>query len=78
MEITIIGWYGTETIGDRAILAGIISLLSKSISNLSIRLGSLYPFYSERTLYEDSDFFMPYLKVNFIILQFLIQGIHYN
>ena len=28
MNICILGWYGTETIGDRAILAGIISLLS--------------------------------------------------
>lgn len=25
VKIAIIGWYGTETIGDRAILAGILS-----------------------------------------------------
>jgi len=57
MEITIIGWYGTETIGDRAILAGIIHIVSKISSSFSIRLGSLYPFYSERTLMEDLDFY---------------------
>jgi polysaccharide pyruvyl transferase WcaK-like protein len=57
MEITIIGWYGTETIGDRAILAGIFNVLSEVFSSYSVRLGSLYPFYSERTVFEDYDFF---------------------
>lgn len=57
MEITIIGWYGTETIGDRAILAGIFRLLSLRFPTFSIRLGSLYPFYTERTLSEDLDFY---------------------
>ena len=57
MEITIIGWYGTETIGDRAILAGIIKVLSLYSTSISIRLGSLYPFYTERTLFEDMFFF---------------------
>jgi len=57
MKITIIGWYGTETIWDRAILAGIISFLGKSkLSSLDIRLWSLFPFFSERTLFEDIDF----------------------
>jgi polysaccharide pyruvyl transferase WcaK-like protein len=53
MTATIIGWYGTETIGDRAILAGIISLLQKHTDDLEIQLGSLYPFYSQRTITED-------------------------
>lgn len=57
MEIAIIGWYGTETIGDRAILAGIFSVLSEVLSSYRIRLGSLYPFYSERTVFEDYDFY---------------------
>ena len=57
MEITIIGWYGTETIGDRAILAGIFRILSDSIGEFSIRLGSLYPFYSQRTVLEDITFY---------------------
>lgn len=52
--ITILGWYGTETLGDRAILDGIFYILSKFTNKLDIRLGSLYPFFSERTLLEDS------------------------
>ena len=57
MEITIIGWYGTETIGDRAILAGIFRLLSDAYGSFSVRIGSLYPFYTERTLLEDIAFY---------------------
>jgi polysaccharide pyruvyl transferase WcaK-like protein len=54
MKITIIGWYGTETIGDRAILAGLISFFNKSYNKFEIKLGSLYPFFSQRTIDEDS------------------------
>lgn len=57
MEITIIGWYGTETIGDRAILAGIFRVFSKAYGRFKVRLGSLYPFYTERTMYEDAEFY---------------------
>lgn len=57
MEITVIGWYGTETIGDRAILAGIFRVMSEVFPSFSVRVGSLYPFYTERTLHEDMDFF---------------------
>lgn len=57
LKTTIIGWYGTETIGDRAILAGIIRLLSKVASDITIDLGSLYPILSERTLRDDGRFF---------------------
>ncbi len=53
MKICILGWYGTETIGDRAILAGIFSLLHKTVGYYEISLGSLYPFYSKRMLQED-------------------------
>jgi polysaccharide pyruvyl transferase WcaK-like protein len=53
MKITIIGWYGTETIGDRAVLTGLISFFHKSFSRFELNLGSLYPFFSERTLNED-------------------------
>jgi polysaccharide pyruvyl transferase WcaK-like protein len=56
VKITIIGWYGTETIGDRAILAGLISLFREAIGDFEIKLGSIYPFFTERTLYEDMDF----------------------
>lgn len=57
LKATIIGWYGTETIGDRAILAGIIRLLSEVASDIVIELGSLYPILSERTLRDDGHFF---------------------
>lgn len=57
MKITIIGWYGTETIGDRAILAGLISFFNKSYDNFEIKLGSLYPFFSQRTINEDYAFY---------------------
>lgn len=57
LKTTIIGWYGTETIGDRAILAGIIRLLSMVASDITIELGSLYPILSERTLRDDGRFF---------------------
>ena len=57
MKITILGWYGTETIGDRAILAGLISLFNKSYEKFEIKLGSLYPFFSERTINEDYSFY---------------------
>ncbi len=57
MKITIIGWYGTETIGDRAILAGLISFFNKAYEDFEIKLGSLYPFFSERTINEDYSFY---------------------
>lgn len=57
MRVCILGWYGTETIGDRAILAGIFSLLNATFKDFSIELGSLYPYFSERTVMEDAEFF---------------------
>ena len=53
MNITIIGWYGTETIGDRGILTGIVGLIGKSYKIGNMYLGSLNPFFSERTVSED-------------------------
>jgi len=58
MRVCILGWYGTETIGDRGILAGIFSFLHKSFgSGFTVSLGSLCPYFSERTLTEDSSFY---------------------
>lgn len=57
MKITVIGWYGTETIGDRGILAGLISFFNQSFEHFELKLGSLNPFFSERTLAEDASFF---------------------
>jgi len=57
MKITVIGWYGTETIGDRGILAGLISFFNQSFKHFELNLGSLNPFFSQRTLAEDAPFF---------------------
>lgn len=57
MVISIIGWYGTETMGDRAILDGILSVLGYVDKDAEVLLGSLYPFYSERTLLEEKNVF---------------------
>jgi polysaccharide pyruvyl transferase WcaK-like protein len=56
-RIAIIGWYGTETIGDRAILSGLISLFSEVYKDFEIKLGSLYPTLSQRTIFEDYPFY---------------------
>lgn len=67
MEITIIGWYGTETIGDRAILAGLFSFFAKVYGEFEIKLGSLYPFFSERTINEDYSFYKEIMEKDFKI-----------
>ena len=56
VKITIIGWYGTETIGDRAILSGIFTFLKKAFGEFEVKLGSLYPFFTQRTINEDHSF----------------------
>lgn len=53
MIICIVGWYGTETMGDRAILDGILSVINEIDKNANVRIGSLFPFYTERTLLEE-------------------------
>ena len=57
MVVTIVGWYGTETSGDRAILDGILSVLYEIDQTARVKLGSLFPFYSERTLWEERNVF---------------------
>lgn len=57
MRICVLGWYGTETLGDRAILAGIFKIFSKEHKRDSYAIGSLYPFYTERTLLEEKKYY---------------------
>lgn len=57
MKIMILGWYGTETIGDRAILAGLFSYFNQAFDDFEIFLGSLNPFFTDRTLNEDYSFY---------------------
>ncbi|SHI59676.1 polysaccharide pyruvyl transferase family protein [Algibacter luteus] len=52
-SILIMGWYGTETVGDKAILASIInSYQNKYGEELNIIIGSLYPFITDQTIKE--------------------------
>lgn len=64
MKIAIIGWYGTETIGDRAILSGILSLCKSCFDTIEIKLGSIYPFFTERTLLEDESYIRRMLNID--------------
>lgn len=57
MVVSIIGWYGTETMGDRAILDGILSILSEYSKHITVQIGSLFDFYTRRTLMEEKDVF---------------------
>jgi polysaccharide pyruvyl transferase WcaK-like protein/sulfatase maturation enzyme AslB (radical SAM superfamily) len=52
-KILIVGWYGTETLGDKAILYSIIqSLLTAGISAKNIVVASIEPYVTKYTLHE--------------------------
>jgi len=55
-QVLIVGWYGTETIGDRAILASLIMQFSKCRKDTLFSIVSIYPFLTSHTLYEDAGF----------------------
>jgi polysaccharide pyruvyl transferase WcaK-like protein len=57
MNICIVGWYGTETVGDRAILDGIFQIFQKKYETFQVSIGSLYPILTARTLILDKDIF---------------------
>ncbi|WP_425058555.1 hypothetical protein SCACP_32140 [Sporomusa carbonis] len=50
--VFIIGWYGTETVGDKAILAGIFEYYKKNYPEATFAISSLNPFITERTIKE--------------------------
>ncbi len=50
-HVVITGWYGTETVGDKAILGGIIDLLVK-LGVPEITVLSIEPFFTQNTLRE--------------------------
>ena len=64
MNVCILGWYGTETLGDRAILDGIIKIFDAKQNDNKFFLGSLIPFFSERTLYLDHDCYSLHKKTD--------------
>lgn len=49
-NILICGWYGTETLGDKAILAGLILIIRKVLPEANIILSSLNPYVSQMTV----------------------------
>lgn len=49
-RILLCGWYGTETLGDKAILAGCVSALQAIWPTASFGLASLEPFVSRQTV----------------------------
>lgn len=45
-KVMICGWYGTETLGDKAILAGVVHSIQQSLANVDLSLVSLEPYLS--------------------------------
>jgi len=54
-KIMICGWYGSETLGDKAILSGIVNILCKYYSAPEIILVSLFPYVSHNTKLQMSE-----------------------
>jgi polysaccharide pyruvyl transferase WcaK-like protein len=50
--MTIVGWYGTETAGDKLILAGIIEHALSINPDMRFSLSSITPFFTQHTLRE--------------------------
>lgn len=57
MNICVIGWYGTETLGDRAIFDGIVSVFQELSDDNSYYVGSLFPIVTKRTFFEDASIY---------------------
>jgi len=51
-QVFITGWYGTETVGDKAILAGIINELKEKDKDTGFIISSLYSPITDRTVIE--------------------------
>lgn len=56
-KICILGWYGTETLGDRAILDGIFQIFNSFGEKIKFSIGSLHPEFTERTFLEDGEIY---------------------
>lgn len=54
-RILICGWYGTETLGDKAILGGVIDVARQRRPDLAIDLASLEPYVSRMTVRQMPD-----------------------
>lgn len=52
-RVYIVGWYGTETVGDKAILGGIIDFYREKYQNkVAFFISSIYPFVTKKTIRE--------------------------
>lgn len=51
-KVLIVGWYGTETVGDKAILLGIIKSLRSELGDFDLTVASINPFLTKQTLFE--------------------------
>ena len=48
-DVLICGWYGTETLGDKAILGGVMHTIRQALGIVNFTLVSLFPYVSEMT-----------------------------
>lgn len=48
-KITLCGWYGTETVGDKAILGGVVQALRDLVGQVPITVASLHPYVTHIT-----------------------------
>ena len=48
-RVLICGWYGTETLGDKGILGGVLQALREHLGIIDVVLVSLFPYVSEMT-----------------------------
>jgi MoaA/NifB/PqqE/SkfB family radical SAM enzyme len=48
-RVLICGWYGTETLGDKGILGGVMGALRRALGPVEFTLASLVPYVSEMT-----------------------------
>ncbi len=62
-HILLIGWYGTETAGDIAILAGVIGKYAKNHPNARFTLLSLFPHYTAITINDLPANLLSHIKV---------------
>lgn len=64
MKVLITGWYGTETIGDRAILASLLKDLFEAFGEgLDVLITSIYPFFTMNTLSEDKELYRDIMRI---------------
>lgn len=48
-HVLVCGWYGTETLGDKGILGGVLHALRAQLGEIDVVLVSLFPYVSEMT-----------------------------